>query len=79
MLILTGKILFRIIDDIISSQRFHQFQIRSAAHPGNLGPKILRKLYRRGSYCSRGAIDQNLLPLPDIPFSKKIYGCSCSE
>ncbi|MNR13907.1 hypothetical protein D3C85_1303440 [compost metagenome] len=79
MLILTGKILFRIINDVIGSQRFHQFQICSAAYPGNLGPKILRKLYRRSPYCSRGAIDKHFLALLNIPFSQKIYRCSSSK
>ena len=71
-----GKILLGVINDLIGAQRFHQFQIRGAAYPGHFCPKVVPgKLYRKSTYRSRSAINQNFLSAPDISFSETMQCC----
>src|SRR3990170_3958076 len=74
----SGEVLLRVVDHLVSSQRLHQFQIRGAAYPRDFRPEILCKLDGSSTQRSGGSIDENSLPPPNIPSSKKVQRTSRS-
>src|SRR3990170_7002597 len=74
----SGEVLLRVVDDLVRSQRLHQFQIRGAAYPCDFRPEMLGKLDGGSTQRTRGSIDEDFLSPLDIRSSKKVQRTSRS-
>ena len=72
------EVLLRVVDDLVRSERLHQFQIRGAADRGDFGPEGLRQLDRRGAQGPGGSVDEDLLSRADASSAKEIQRTSGS-
>ena len=63
-----GEILFDVINDVIGSQRLHQFHIRGTAYSRNLRAIVFGNLYGKSPYAARCAIDAHTLTRLNMPF-----------
>ena len=67
-----SEVLFRVVDDLVGSEGLYEFQIRGAAHSGDLRSEGLRQLDGRGAERPGGTVDEHLLPRADAPSPEKI-------
>src|ERR1700730_3762076 len=57
---------FRVVDDMVGSDRSDQVHVSRAADAGHFRSQRLRNLYREATDAARGSVDQHLLPGLDL-------------
>ena len=71
-----GEILPGVIDHLTRPQRFHQFQVCAAAHPGHVGPEVAAgKLDRIRADRAGSAVNQDFLSGLDFSLFETLPGC----
>jgi len=76
-----GEILPGVIHHLTRPQRFHQFQVYAAAHPGHLGSEVAAgKLHRIRADRAGSAVDQDFLPRLEFSLFEALPGrLSCAR
>src|SRR5439155_8147089 len=67
------EILSRVINDPVCPNRAQHVQFPCAVHGSHLSPEVPGKLYRKRTYTSTRADNQNLLSPPDTAFPNKMH------
>ena len=60
------EVLSRVVDDVIRAERADRLDVLRAADARDLGSERLRDLHRVRPHASGGAVDEHLLPRPDV-------------
>src|SRR6266496_4711783 len=68
MLPVSGEVLPAVIDDPIRTDRSDHVHVPGAAHARHVGTERLGDLHAEGAHASRCAVDQDLLPGPNLSF-----------
>src|SRR5690606_28396749 len=70
-----GKVLPRIVDDVISAERLHQFDVLGAAYSGDFCAQVFGKLYAVGADRAGRAVDQDGLARLQVgEFTQEVKG-----
>src|ERR1700733_3658878 len=71
-----GEILLGVINDLIRANGSDQVHISGAAYAGYVRAEPLGELHSERTHTSRGAVDQDLLPRPNLSLVAKTLQCS---
>src|SRR5438876_7833014 len=67
----SGEVFSRVINDVVCADSARHVQIPRAAHAGHFSAERFGKLHRKRTHTTRCAVNQDLLPGPNLPFVAK--------